>query len=156
MTVRLVWCVTGAGHFMVETFEVMVELVRRYDVKVTTMLSMAGVEVARMYGVWDKLNLVSPGGYYEEVLTDETEGASAARAGRLLRRRYGAMVVSPASANTVAKIVYGIADTLITNAVAQANRAGVPVVIVPTDQKPEAVTRAPYFVERDLLSLIHI
>ena len=37
--------------------------------------------------------------------------------------------------NTVAKIAYGIADTLITNCVAQAIKGGTPVVIYPVDQE---------------------
>lgn len=103
--------------------------------KITTFLSPAGAEIVRMYGYWDLLREISPGGYYEEVVTEKGEGSSAPRAGRLARGVYKALVVSPASANTVAKIVVGIADTLVTNAVAQANKGGTPILIVPTDQK---------------------
>ena len=46
----------------------------------------------------------------------------------------------PATANTVAKIVVGIADTLVTNAVAQANKADIPIYIFPVDQKPGSLT----------------
>ena len=46
----------------------------------------------------------------------------------------------PATANTVAKIAYGIADTLITNAVSQAMKTAVPIYIYPVDQKPGSVT----------------
>ncbi len=46
---------------------------------------------------------------------------------------YDLLIVSPATANTVAKIVYGISDTLVTNAVAQAGKGRVPTLIVPVD-----------------------
>jgi flavoprotein len=43
------------------------------------------------------------------------------------------------SANSTAKIVYGIADTLITNCVAQAIKGGVTVYIFPSDQDFEPI-----------------
>ena len=49
------------------------------------------------------------------------------------------MIVSPTTANTVSKIVYGIADTLVTNAVAQAGKGAVPVYMVPVDIHPGPV-----------------
>ena len=48
-------------------------------------------------------------------------------------------LVAPATANTTAKIAYGIADTLITNSVAQAMKAKVPVYIFPPDNKKGTV-----------------
>ena len=48
-------------------------------------------------------------------------------------------LVCPVSANTVAKIVYGIADTLITNCVAQAIKGGMQVYIFPSDQDLEPI-----------------
>ena len=50
--------------------------------------------------------------------------------------KYDLLIVSPATANTVSKIVYGIADTLVTNAVAQAGKGAVPVYMVPVDIHP--------------------
>ena len=46
------------------------------------------------------------------------------------------MIVSPATANTVSKIVHGIADTLVTNAVAQAGKGAVKTLMVPVDIHP--------------------
>lgn len=58
-------------------------------------------------------------------------------------------MVSPASANTVAKVVHGIADTLVTNAGASAQKGAVPVYIVSTDQKAGLIeTVLLYRVER--------
>ena len=49
-------------------------------------------------------------------------------------------ICSPVSANSVAKIVCGIADTLITNCVAQAIKGGVTAYIFPSDQDLEPIT----------------
>ncbi len=48
-------------------------------------------------------------------------------------------LVSPVSANTIAKIAHGIADTLITNCVAQAIKGGQNVYMFPSDQEDEPI-----------------
>jgi dihydromethanopterin reductase (acceptor) len=149
MAVQIAWVVTGAGHFLEETFDVMSQLVRSKKVTVTTYLSSAGEQVVKMYGLWSKLEQISPGGYLQEILAENKEGPGFSHAGRLVMNLYQALVVSPASGNTVAKIVCGIADTLATNAVAQAQKGEVPVYVVPTDQKEGFVeTTLPYRVDR--------
>lgn len=135
MSVPIAWGITGAGHFLKETFEIMHKVVKTNKVKVTTYLSSAGTRVVRTYGLWNQLEQISNGNYLQEILTETEEGAGSPRAGRLLRGIYKALIVSPASGNTVAKVAYGIADTLVTNAIAQAQKGIVPVFIVPTDQK---------------------
>lgn len=149
MAVQIAWAVTGAGHFLEETFDVMSQLVRSKKVTVTTYLSSAGEQVVKMYGLWSKLEQISPGSYLQEILTENKEGPGFSHSGRLVLNLYQALVVSPASGNTVAKIVCGIADTLATNAVAQAQKGEVPVYVVPTDQKEGFVeTTLPYRVDR--------
>jgi len=133
MVARIAWGITGAGHFLKESLSVAEGLAESPGVLVTTFLTKAGVEVTKAYGLWDTLKRISPGGYYQEVFTDEDQGACAFKAGRLYRGMYHALIVSPATANTVAKIVLGIADSLVANAVAEAQRGSVPVFIVPTD-----------------------
>lgn len=145
----IAWGITGAGHFLSETFDVMDKAVKVYNVKVTAYLTSAGTQVVRIYGLWNRLNRISNGGYLQEIFTEDEEGAGFPHAGRLLRGAYKALIVSPASGNTVAKIVHGIADTLVTNAVAQAQKGGVSVYIVPTDQGRGFIeTALPYHVER--------
>jgi len=61
-------------------------------------------------------------------------------AGPLQLGKYDMFVVCPTSANSVAKIVCGIADTLITNCVAQAIKGGQTVYIFPSDQDTEPIT----------------
>jgi flavoprotein len=80
-----------------------------------------------MYGVLDRVQRISTRIFVNKL-------ASAPEVGGLARGRYKVVVISPATANTVAKIVVGIADTVVTNAVAQAQKAGTPIIVVPTDQ----------------------
>ena len=61
-------------------------------------------------------------------------------AGPLQLGKYNMFFVCPTSANSVAKIVHGIADTLITNCVAQAIKGGQTVYIFPSDQDTEPIT----------------
>lgn len=151
MGFNIAWCITGAGHFLLESFEVFLQLVKDMDVRVTTFLSCAGEEVARIYGVLDRLHQVSPGGYYQEIILEREQGKSFPKAGRLSRGTYAALVISPATANTVAKIAYGIADTLVTSAFAQAQKGSVPAYIVPTDYREGTiVTRLPTIIDHDV------
>ena len=145
---RVAWCITGAGHHLYESFEVMEEL-RRRGFSITVFASRAGLEVVRIYGLEKRLKAIADGGYYRE-LVDPSGGASCPRAGRLLLKAYEALVISPASANTVAKIVRGIADTPPTIAFAQALKGGVKVLVVPTDLEPEYETETPHIVDRSV------
>ena len=61
-------------------------------------------------------------------------------AGQLQMGKFDLFLVCPMSANTAAKIAYGIADSLLTNGVAQAAKAKIPIYIYPADQYEGAVT----------------
>jgi dihydromethanopterin reductase (acceptor) len=52
-------------------------------------------------------------------------------------------VMAPATSNTVAKCVLGIADSLVTNLYAQAGKCRVPSIVYPCDTAPEMETTAP-------------
>ena len=52
-------------------------------------------------------------------------------------------MVAPATSNTVAKCVLGIADNLVTNLYAQAGKCRVPSIVYPCDTAPEMETTAP-------------
>lgn len=146
---RIGWAVTGAGHLMEETFEVMEELAKEHDI--SCFLSSAAERVIRIYNLWGRLARICDGGYYRELTLESVEGPSSPLVGRFLRKTYNALIVSPASANTVAKVVSGISDTLVTNAVAQAEKGGVPIVFVPTDQKRGKIeTKLPHLIDRAL------
>jgi dihydromethanopterin reductase (acceptor) len=148
---NIAWGITGAGHFLNETFEIFLKFKEEDpDLKVTSFVSRAGEEVIQMYGLMKKLKTISKGGYLEEVFFECDQGASVPKTGRFLLDRYDALVVSPATSNSTAKIAYGIADTLVTNAVAQAVKGSVPVYIVPVDIAGTLESKMPYFIDRTI------
>jgi dihydromethanopterin reductase (acceptor) len=151
MVTQIAWAITGAGHFLQETFDVMDKLVKSNKATVTTFLSSAGEQVVKMYGLRNKLEQISPGAYLQEIFTENKNDPGCLHSGRFILDLYSVLVVSPASGNTVAKIAHGIADTLVTNAVAQAQKANVPVYVVPTDQKEGSIeTVLPCRVDRTI------
>lgn len=145
------WAITGAGHFLKESFEVFRTLKNTNpDVKITIFISGAGEEVLKMYGLFDRLDTVAPGGYMEEIFLESDQGWSYPKVGRFLTGKYDHLVVTPATSNTVAKIAHGIADTLVTNAVTQAVKGSVPVHVVPVDVAGVVRSELPYNIDRDI------
>lgn len=144
---RIAWGVTGAGHYLKESYAVMAGL-HKDGHDITTFVSRAGEEVSRMYGLFDDLKPISDGSYLNEIFLDSAQGSSFPKIGRFNLKRYDLFVLSPATSNTVAKIVCGIADTLVTNCAAQAMKSGVPCYIVPVDQEYDVVSEMPYTIDR--------
>lgn len=149
---KIAWGVTGAGHYLKDSFDLFVELKRlKQDrVNITTFVSRAAEEVTRVYGLFQHFPIISPGGYMEEIILETEQGWSYPKTGRFSRGIYDALFISPATSNTVAKIAHGIADTLVTNAAAHALKAGVLVFIVPVDIEGTVKSPVPYFINRDL------
>ncbi len=148
MTYHVAWGVTGAGHFLFETFSIMKKVKESFDVKITTFTSKAGKEVLRIYGLLPEIKKISSGNYYEEFFCADL-GGSFPVSGRLQLGRYELLVIAPCSANTTAKIVHGVADTLITNVFAQAQKGKTPIYVLPTDWLP-GETELPHRVDRDI------
>ncbi|CAJ37822.1 dihydromethanopterin reductase (acceptor) [Methanocella arvoryzae] len=144
---RIAWGITGAGHYLRESYAVMGEL-KKEGHSITTFVSRAGEEVSRMYGLFDDLKEISDGTYLNEIFLDSAQGASFPKIGRFNLKRYDLFVLTPATSNTVAKIVFGIADTLVTNCAAQAMKSDVPCLIVPVDQESDVVSELPYTLDR--------
>jgi dihydromethanopterin reductase (acceptor) len=144
---RIAWGVTGAGHFMKESFSVM-RAIRKEGHSVTSFLSKAGEEVSKMYGEYGNLGEISDGSYLNEIYRDSDQGASFPKIGRFNVGRYDLFILSPATSNTVAKIVYGISDTLVTNCASQAMKGGVPSFIVPVDWENAVTSEMPYTIDR--------
>jgi dihydromethanopterin reductase (acceptor) len=129
---RIGWAITGAGHLLSESVEVMEELAKNYEI--TVFLSNAGEEVLKMYGLFERVSAIT-GGYYKELALDSDQKFSYPISGRLSLGKYAAFVVSPTTSNTVAKIVNGISDSLVTNSVAQAGKGRVQTFIIPVDME---------------------
>ncbi|MFX0073564.1 MAG: archaeoflavoprotein AfpA [Candidatus Hermodarchaeota archaeon] len=130
MVFSLMWGMTGTGYMIKETIDVMKELQEEFgeNISITVMLSKEGAVVVKWYKQWKYLNEV-----VSKVRVEITAN-NPFLAGPLQIGKYDMFIVCPVSANSVAKIVYGIADSLITNCVAQAIKGGVTSYLLPSDQ----------------------
>jgi len=125
---RVAWGITGAGDYLVESLAAMKRVGAAPGVEVTVLLSKSGEMVVKWYRLWDDLSTS-----FKKVQVEKGPNHPFA-AGALQVGHYALFFVSPATANTVAKIALGIADSLITNCVAQAIKGDTPVYIYPVDQ----------------------
>lgn len=139
---KILWCVTGAGQFLSESIEAMNALAE--ENQVTLVLSRSGSEVCRMYGLLPELEKK-----YPDLVLEESQGTSSPIVGRLTQKEYEKVIVAPCTANTAAKIVCGIADSLVSNIVAQAGKCKVPVCVLPTDAVKKQKTRIPVTIDRE-------
>mgnify|MGYP006080703585 FL=1 len=128
---RLAWAVTGSGHYLDECLEI----IRDFQ-DVDLFYSSAGEEVLRMYG-HDPKAINKQGRVYRD------RAASSPPVGLFYRGDYHTLVVAPATSNTVAKMVLGLSDGLISNVYAQAGKCGIPSIVLACDTEPEMDTPAP-------------
>ena len=131
--VRIVWGITGSGDLIHEIIKTMKQLEDAADIRLTVIVSKAGEQMLRLYGLWDELNSSF------SKIKKESNANVPFIAGPLQVGKYDAIVVAPLTANSTAKIASGIADTLITNAIAQTLKGITPVVLYPVDQLDEEV-----------------
>ncbi|MCC7557692.1 MAG: hypothetical protein KO217_03245, partial [Methanobacteriaceae archaeon] len=145
---KVAWGITGAGHLLLESVEILENMAHEHEI--TILISKAGEEVLKMYGLFKRVKKLT-GGYYRELALEKDQESSFPITGRLSMGRYDVLIVSPTTSNTIAKIVYGIADSLITNAVAQAGKGRVKTFIIPVDMESgELQTVLPSKLELDL------
>jgi len=128
---RLAWAITGSGHYIEECLDFLLTL---EDVDVY--ISQAGVEVLQMYSI--SLDDVRA---KHSVYRDKT--ASSPPVGLFYKGYYHTFVMAPATSNTIAKCVLGIADNLVTNLYSQAGKCKVPCIVYPCDIAPEMETTSP-------------
>lgn len=138
---NVLWGITGAGHLLEESAAAIRKTAKKHTV--TVAFSGAGYEVAKMYGLLSQIEDAA-----SETVREETQGWSHPLVGRVALREYDLVIVSPCTANSAAKIVCGIADSLLTNVVAQAVKSKTPVQIVPTDQRKTEDTTLPLVIDQ--------
>ncbi|WP_135606267.1 archaeoflavoprotein AfpA [Methanococcoides sp. NM1] len=126
---RIAWGITGSGDQIAETYEVMHDIKERTDIEFMVFLSKEGETIMKWYRMWDNIQRDFP-----NFKTDAGPN-SPFIAGPLQIGHYDALIIAPATANSVAKIVYGIADSLVTNVVAQTAKGDTPIYILAVDQK---------------------
>ena len=130
---KLVWGITGTGYILQESIDLMKQLQEDFKIDLTVILSKEGAAVVKWYKKW--LSLTEA---VKKVKVEKTPNIPF-YAGPLQLGNYDMFLVCPVSANSVAKIVHGIADTIITNCVAQAIKGGQNVYIFPSDQDTEPI-----------------
>jgi archaeoflavoprotein AfpA len=132
---RVAWGITGSGDRLVETIETMKQINKQYqdDVRITLYLSKAGNQVLNFYGLAKDLKE-----NFDKIRV-ETNSNVPTLAVQLQSGKIEFLLIAPTTANTVAKIAMGIADTLLCNATIMALKSFVPVYILPCDYK-EGVT----------------
>ncbi|MBU7018908.1 MAG: archaeoflavoprotein AfpA [Theionarchaea archaeon] len=135
---KVAWGMTGSGDFMRETLDVMKALSSKYELRIDVFLSREAEIVLKFYKYFHEVKT-----HFENVVTEQGPNIPFL-SGKLQIGKYVSFIICPATANTVAKMAHGIADSLITNSAAQAMKVDVPVYIFPVDQKPgEVVTKLP-------------
>ncbi|MBY9005883.1 MAG: archaeoflavoprotein AfpA [Candidatus Lokiarchaeota archaeon] len=125
---HFVWGITGSGYIIKESIDLMEQMQKIHNVDLTVMLSKEGAVVVKWYKHWDYLNEVV------KKIKVEVSPNNPFLAGPLQIGKYDFLLVCPLSANSVGKIVNGIADTLVTNCIAQTIKGGIPVYLLPSDQ----------------------
>ena len=128
--VRIAWGITGCGDKIEEIASLMVDLKKQYGLTVDIYISKNAKLVLKWYKLWNML---------EDEFFDirvEVDANSPFLVGKLQTGHYDLFLLAPVTANSTAKIASGIADTLLTNAVAQGAKARVPIYLFPPDNKP--------------------
>ncbi len=133
--VKVAWGVTGAGDKIAEILEVMKDLKRQSEgvAEIEVFLSKAAVTVLKFYKLEEELR-----GSFGKVWV-EANSNSPFLAAWLQMRKYEFLLIAPTTSNTVAKIAYGIGDTLLSNAAIMSLKAFRPVYILPTDYRESVV-----------------
>lgn len=124
---RLAWALTGSGHYLRECLDIISGLEQ-----VDLFLSKAAAEILQQYGYKHNVG---------RVFQDKT--ASSVPVELFYQGKYHTLVIAPTSSNTVAKMVAGISDNLVTNLYAQAGKTRLPSIIFACDTEPELESEAP-------------
>lgn len=133
---KILWCITGAGHLLKETIEFMEKISKESDI--TIAISNAGIEVLKIYQLYERVKKIS-----KIVILENQQGYSSPFIGKIASNKFDKIFVAPCSANTVAKIAYGISDSLITNIVSQGLKNSIDIILLPTDFKKIEKTKTP-------------
>lgn len=118
---RVAWAITGSGHYLRECIAIMNEVP-----DVDLFLSRAAAEILQQYGYTHRI---------ARVFQDKT--ASSVPVEFFYSGDYHTVVIAPATSNTIAKMAYGISDTLVTNVFAQAGKCRVPSIVFACDTEPD-------------------
>ena len=133
---KVAWGITGAGDKIAEIIEIMKDLKKQSEgtVEIDVYLSKAADTMLKFYRLDEELKKS-----FAKV-TVESNSNSPFLAGMLQSHKYEFLLIMPASSNTVAKLVNGIGDTLLTNSAIMSLKAFVPVWVMPVDYKESVIS----------------
>ncbi len=133
---KVAWGITGAGDKIAEIIEIMKDLKKQSEdtVEIDVYVSKAGETMLKFYRLDEELKK-----NFAKVVV-ELNSNSPFLAGMMQNHKYEFLLIMPASSNTVAKLVNGIGDTLLTNSALMSLKAFVPVWIMPVDYKESVVS----------------
>ena len=133
---KIAWGITGAGDKIAEIVDVMKDLKKQSEdqVEIDVYISKAADTMLKFYRLEDEIKKSFP-----KVMV-EINANSPFLAAWLQSGKYEFLLIAPASSNTVAKIVNGIGDTMLTNAAIMSLKAFRPVYILPTDYRESVVS----------------
>ena len=132
---KVAWGITGAGDKIAEIIETMKDLQKQSQdiLEIDVYISKAGETMLKFYRLDEELRK-----NFAKVNV-ESNANSPFLAGMVQSRKYEFLLIMPASSNTVAKLVNGIGDTLLTNSALMSLKAFVPVWVMPVDYKESIV-----------------
>lgn len=128
---RLAWAITGSGHYLRESLQIL-HSVQDVDI----FLSRAAAEIIKQYGFQTQLEAMG-----HRIFQDKT--ASSVPVEFFYEGKYHTLVIAPATSNTIAKMAYGFSDSLVTNLYAQAGKTRVDSIVFACDTAPELESEAP-------------
>lgn len=126
---KVAWGITGAGDKIEEFIQVMKQVKKEYEdtVDIQVFISKAGETVLKFYGLENEVKQ-----NFTKVMI-EMNANSPFLAAWMQIHKYEFLLIAPATSNSVAKIAYGIGDTMLTNAASMSLKAFSPVYVVPVD-----------------------
>ncbi len=132
---KVAWGISGAGDKIEEFTQVMKDVKKEYEdiVDIQVFISKAGETVLKYYGLENDVKQ-----NFTKVMV-EMNANSPFLAAWMQIHKYEFLLIAPATSNSIAKIAYGIGDTMLTNAASMSLKAFVPVYVVPTDFKEKIV-----------------
>jgi len=132
---KVAWGITGAGDKIQEIIETMKDLKKQSEdiLEIDVYISKAGETMLKFYRLDEELK-----NNFTKV-TVELNSNAPFLAGMVQSGKYEFLLIMPASSNTVAKLVNGIGDTLLTNSALMSLKAFVPVWVMPVDFKESIV-----------------
>ena len=132
---KIAWGITGAGDKIQEIIDIMKVFKKEAEdeADIDVYVSKNADTMLKFYRLDEELKKS-----FSKV-TVELNSNSPFLAGIVQSGRYEFLLIMPASSNTVAKIVNGIGDTLLTNSAIMALKAFVPVWVMPVDFKESVI-----------------